>query len=147
MGVGGVWGLGESGGWGRVGGGEAGSQNMFFYQPTFIALELKVSKSTKYFIVWKSKGLYKSKLLPLYGALLPNIKYFVPKIAIQFSNTLLVVEQNSYTTKIVNAYIVYDLDNWTKIPLRNSRLKSCLFYATATVKIAIKKSWCIAVME
>ena len=90
FGGGGGVGVGESGG-----GGDDGSQNMFFYQPTFIALELKINKSTKYFIVWTSKGLYKSKLLPLYGALLPNIKYFVPNIAIQFSNTLLVVEQNS----------------------------------------------------
>ena len=31
----------------------------------------------------------------------------------------LVLEQNNYTTKIENVYIVYDLDDWPKIPLNN----------------------------
>ena len=48
----------------------------------------------------------------------------------QFNNTPLVIEQNNYTTKNVNVYIVYDLNNWPKIPLRNFRLKNCLFRAT-----------------
>ena len=65
---------------------------------------------------------------------LPNIKYFVPKIAIQFNNTPLVVEQNNYATKIASAYIVYDLDNWPKVSLRIFTLKNCLFGVTATVK-------------
>ena len=29
----------------------------------------------------------------------------------KYNSTPLVVEQNSYTTKIVNIYIVYDVDN------------------------------------
>ena len=37
-----------------------------------------------------------------------NLRY---NIGIQFNNIPLVVEQNNYTTKTVNAYIVYDLDN------------------------------------
>ena len=52
----------------------------------------------------------------------------------QFNNTPLVVAQNNYITKTVNAYIVYDLDNWTKNPLRNFTLKNCLFGATNIVK-------------
>ena len=35
----------------------------------------------------------------------------------QFDNHILNVEQNNYTTKIVYAYIVYDLDTWSKLPL------------------------------
>ena len=35
----------------------------------------------------------------------------------QFNKTPLVVEQNNYATKIVNGYIVYDLDNWPKFCL------------------------------
>ena len=31
---------------------------------------------------------------------------------IQFNNTPLVVEENNYEIKNVNAYIIYDLDNW-----------------------------------
>ena len=51
----------------------------------------------------------------------------------QFNNTPLVVEQNNYTTKIVNAYIVYDLDNWSKIPLRNFKLKNWSYGTTNVI--------------
>ena len=61
--------------------------------------------------------------MPLYGAFLPNIKYFWSKIGIQFHNTHVVVEQKNYTTNTVNAYFVYDLDNWPKTPFRNFTLK------------------------
>ena len=86
-------------------------QNIFVYQPTFNTLELKKDKSTKHVIGWKSKGLVKSKILPLHDTFLPNIKYFGLKTGIQFNTTTLVLEQNNYTTKIVNLYIVYDVDN------------------------------------
>ena len=106
---------------------------MFVYQPTFNTLELKKDKGTDYVIVWKLKGLFKSKLLPLHGAFEANIKYFGYKMGMQFSNlsnTPLVVEQSNYATKIVNAYVVYDLDNWPNIPLRNFTFKNCLFGVT-----------------
>ena len=35
------------------------------------------------------------------------------------SVTVLVVEQNNYVTKTVNAYIVYELGNWPRILLDN----------------------------
>ena len=50
------------------------------------------------------------------------------------NSTPLVVEQNNYTTKIVKVYIVYDLDNWPKVQLRNFTLRNCLFGATSIVK-------------
>ena len=56
------------------------------------------------------------------------------KIGIQFKYTPLVVEQKNYTTKIVNAYIVYDLVNWSNIPLRNFTLKNCLLSTTTIAK-------------
>ena len=58
-----------------------------------------------------SKRIYKSKLIALYGAFLPNVKYFKNKIGIQFNSTSLVMEQSKYAAIIVNVYIVYDLDN------------------------------------
>ena len=61
---------------------------------------------------------------------MPNVERFGCRRGIQFSNTPLVIEQNSFTSKIVNAYIVYDLDNWPKIPLRIFKFKSCLLGAT-----------------
>ena len=67
---------------------------------------MKKDKGTDYVIDWKSKGLFESKLLPLHVAFLPNIKYFGYKIGMQFNNTRLVVEENCYTTKTVNAFFV-----------------------------------------
>ena len=75
-------------------------QNMFVYQPTFNTLKLKKDKNTEYVIGWESKRLFKSKLLPLHGAFLPNIKCFRYKIGKQFNKTPLIVEQNNHTTKI-----------------------------------------------
>ena len=46
----------------------------------------------------------------------------------------LAVEQNNYVTKIVNAYIVYDLYVWPRNPTNNFKLKYCLFGATNIVK-------------
>ena len=59
----------------------------------------------------------------------------------QFNDTPLVVEQNNYATKIVNTFIVYDLDNLPKIPLRNFALKNCLFGATNIAKNSYKSKW------
>ena len=39
------------------------------------------------------------------------IKHVIYKIGIQFHKSVLVVEQKNDPTKIVNSYIVYDLDN------------------------------------
>ena len=51
-----------------------GFQNMFDYQPIFNMLELKKEKGADYIIDWKSKGMYTSKLKPLYTAFLKITK-------------------------------------------------------------------------
>ena len=51
-----------------------------------------------------------SKLTPLHGVFLPNTIFFGSKIRIQYSKTPWVIEEENYTTKTVNAYIVHDLD-------------------------------------
>ena len=48
----------------------------------------------------------------------------------QFNSTLLVTEQINNARKILNVYIVYDLDNWPK----NPEILHCLFGATNVVK-------------
>ena len=53
----------------------------------------------------------------------------------------LFVEQNNFATKIVNAYIVYDLDGWPKILLNNFKLKNCFLGATNIVKNGDKGKW------
>ena len=92
---------------------------MFVCQPTLNFKESKKDKDTKYVISWKSKGIYTSKLTPLSTAFLHNVRLFGYKIGIQFNKSVLVVEQNNYATKIVNAYIVYNLDDWPKFLLNN----------------------------
>ena len=47
-------------------------------------------------------------------------------MGIKFDRDPLAVEQNNYATKIVNAYIAYDLDNWPRNPTNNFKLKKCL---------------------
>ena len=57
--------------------------------------------------------------MPLYAAFLHNIELVGYRIEIQFDNNILDVKQNIYANKIINAYIVYNLDTWQKIPLNN----------------------------
>ena len=63
-----------------------------------------------------------------------SVKLFEYRIGIKFDKYPLALEQNNYLTKIVNVYIVYDLDTWTKNPTNNSKFKNCLFGASNIVK-------------
>ena len=63
-----------------------------------------------------------------------KIKQFGYKIGIQFNNTILVIDK---TAKIVNAYIVYDLDYWLRNLLYIFVLKNCLFGNTNIVKYRV----------
>ena len=57
------------------------------------------------------------------------------------------MEQNYYLTKIIKAYIAYDLDAWQRDLTNNFKFKNCLLGATSIVKIVIKKSMSIVDME
>ena len=59
---------------------------------------------------WKSKGVFNSKLKTLYTAFVNSITLFGYRIWIKFDKDSSAVEQNNYLTKIVNVYIVYNLD-------------------------------------
>ena len=50
-------------------------------------------------------------------AFLHSIKLSGYKVGIKFDKDPSAVEQNNYATKIVNAYMVYDLDTWLNNPL------------------------------
>ena len=56
------------------------------------------------------------------------------RFGIKFDKYLLAVEQNSYLTKIVNVYIVYDLAAWPRNLTNNLKFKNCLFGATNILK-------------
>ena len=55
-------------------------------------------------------------------------------MGVKFDKDPLAVEQNNYVSKIVNVYIVFDLDAWPRNPTNNFKFKKCLFGATAVVK-------------
>ena len=42
----------------------------------------------------------------------------------KFDKDPLAVEQNNYLAKIINVYIVYDLDTWPKDPTNNFNLRT-----------------------
>ena len=75
-------------------------------------LELKKAQVTDYFLSSKSNKVYTSKINPLYTAFLQSIKFCGCKMRIKFNKEPLVVEKNYYATKILNAYIDYDLNTW-----------------------------------
>ena len=60
---------------------------------------------------------------------------------ITFDEDPLALEQNNYLTKIVNVYIVYDLDARPKNPTDNFKFKNCLFGATNIVKNIDKEKY------
>ena len=95
-----------------------GSQNTFVHQPTLDTLGLKNGKGTDYILV------YNSKLKPLYTASLHSIKLSGYIIETKFDRDVLVVERNNYSSKIVNVYIVYDLDAWSRNPTNNFKIKN-----------------------
>ena len=53
----------------------------------------------------------------------------------------MVVEENNYLGKIVNVYIVYDLDACSRIPTSNFKFKNFLFGATSIVKNSDKEEY------
>ena len=48
---------------------------------------------------------------------------------IKFDKDPSAVEQNNYLTKIVNVYIVYDLNAWPSNPCNNFKFEYCLLGA------------------
>ena len=79
-----------------------GSQSTFVYKRTLDDLEFKKGKGTDYVLSWKSKGIFNSKLKPLYTAFLNSTKPLEYRIGIKFGKEPLGVEQNNYLAKIVN---------------------------------------------
>ena len=96
---------------------------------------MKIDKGSESGITCKSKCLFESKIFPLHGAFLLNVKWFGYKIGIQFNNNPLVAEQKSDAIKTVNAYVVFDLSQWPRNLLNNVVLKIWLFGANNIVKI------------
>ena len=78
--------------------------------------------------------MFNSKFKPLCTTFLKNIKLSEYRIEIKFDQDPLALEQNNYLTKIVNVYIIYDLDASKRNPRNNFKFNSFSFGATNTVE-------------
>ena len=56
------------------------------------------------------------------------------RMGIKLDKDSLAAEENSYLRKIVNVYIVYELDAWPRNPTNNFNFKSFILRATSVVK-------------
>ena len=63
------------------------------------------------------------------------------KIGIKFYKDPSAAEQNSYLSKFVNVYIVYDLDARQRNPTNNFKFKNCLFGVNNIVKNSDKEKY------
>ena len=64
--------------------------------------------------------------MPLYTGFVHSIKLSGYRMGIKFDKDPLVIEQNNYTNRIINVYIVYDLDAWPRNPTNNFKFKNCV---------------------
>ena len=95
-----------------------GFQNMFIYQPksTKELNTLLVGNQQRYILLNYTVTYWYSKWLSGY------------KIEIKSDDSILVVEQYIYTIKLVNGYIVCDLDIWQKLSLKRLRAKKLFIW-------------------
>ena len=114
---------------------------MLVYQRTFLLLNLRKGKDVEYVFASKLKGIFKSNLHPLYNAFLSNIKSFECKMGMQFNNIALIVDQNNYAAKTVNAYIEYVLDYCPKSMLTKFVSENFLYCASDIVKHSHKSKY------
>ena len=111
---------------------------MAVYWPRFSTLQLLKDKGTDYGISWKSKRLCGSTLFPQYTHFFHSIKCFGHLIGIKLIYGSFSCRTKKYAAKIINAYIVYELDTWPKNPLENFTLKNFQFGATSILKSSNK---------
>ena len=70
------------------------------------------------------KGVYTFTITSLHTTFLHSTKPSGYKIGIKCDNNILAAKYNNHASKIVNAYIVFDLGIWSKLPLNSFTLKN-----------------------
>ena len=115
---------------------EDGTQNYLAFQP--LNKSFKVSGNTKYISSWKSKGLSNESITAPTTSdykLNPKLSYFLTKIRVEFRGSCLKQDETTFNhEKIVNIYIVYELD---KIYIKTTpTLVNCLLGAVSLTENA-----------
>ena len=117
---------------------EDGVQNYLIFQPLNKYFKVITNANTKYISSWQSKGLSdKSINLPATSDYKLNLKvnYYGTKTRLEFRGSCLTQDKSLFNHgKIVNIYIVYELD---KIYVKSHpNLVNCLFGAVSITKNA-----------
>ena len=121
--------------------GEDATQNYLVFQPLLRYFKVNnITIVTDYVLSWKSKGLSDSTIKPPSisdNGLTPTISYYYPsKTRVKFTESCLKQDKVIFTHgKIVNIYIVYELDASSSSG-RDPTLKNCLFGAVSLTKNA-----------
>ena len=114
---------------------EEGTQNYLVFQP--ISEYFKIG-NFDYVLSWKSKGLSTESITPPSAPnnfLNPSLNYLGTKIRVRFSRSCLKQDKITYTHgKIVNIYIVYEINKKDSIITSDPTLENCLFGAVTLTK-------------
>ena len=115
---------------------EDGVQNYLVFQP--LKKYFKIVASTNYISSWQSKGLSDETIKPPStsdNSLNPKVSYYGTKTRLEFRESCLKQDKSTFNHgKIVNIYIVYELDK-TYIKTKPT-LVNCSFWAVSITKNA-----------
>ena len=114
---------------------EDGTENYLIFQS--INRYFKIGNSD-YVLSWKSKGLSAESITPPSAPnnfLNPSLNYLGTKIRVKFSGSCLKQDKITYTHgKIVNIYIVYEINKKDNTIISDPTLENCLFGAVTLTK-------------
>ena len=114
---------------------EDGTENYLIFQS--INRYFKIGNSD-YVLSWKSKGLSAESITPPSAPnnfLNPSLNYLGTKIRVRFSGSCLKQDKITYTHgKIVNIYIVYEINKKDNTIISDPTLENCLFGAVTLTK-------------
>ena len=107
---------------------EDGVQNHLLFQPMYRYFK---TDSSYHILSWTSKGLYNKSIKPPSAPnnfRTPSLNYLGTKIRVKFSGSCLKQDKVTYTHgKIVNIYIVYEINKKDNKVISNPTLENCLF--------------------
>ena len=116
--------------------GEDSTQNYLVFQPMYRYFRLITNTSN--ILSWQPKGLSNQNFDPPNTNISPSIDYVGNKIRVKFNGSCLKQSNKiSYThKKIVNIYIVYEINKKDNTKISDPTLQNCLFGAVTLTKNA-----------
>ena len=113
---------------------EDGTQNYLVFQPIYRYFK---TSNSDYVLSWTSKGLSNESITPPSAPnnfLSPSLNYLGTKIRVRFSGSCLKQDKITYTHgKIVNIYIVYEINKKDNTITSDPTLENCLFGAVTLI--------------